>query len=332
MRTVSFPFGSVAVAMLFVSACGTGEPPSASKEAASQDQTQLVASFSEWSAPVNVGAPINSPYNDDYAFVTRDRLTMYFTSDRPGGKGGDDLWVSHRDAPTAPWGNPENIAVLNSSAADSLSVLNADEDIMFFASTRPGGCGLSDLWTSRLVDGQWAAPQNLGCVVNTAANENAPALYKGKHHVTTLYFGSTRPGGLGDYDVYRTSTTDKDLANASFGPGVLVAELSSPKRDTRVWERRDGREIFITSDRDGGNGLIDMWVATRASTSATWSVPVNMGAVVNSANDDGAPFLSHDGTSLHFFSNRPGGLGLRDIYVTTRDRIDDGEDDGTDDD
>jgi len=164
-------------------------------------------------------APINSPYNDDYAFVTRDRLTMYFTSDRPGGKGGDDLWVSHRDAPTAPWGNPENIAVLNSSAADSLSVLNADEDIMFSPALVPvvvGSriCGRL-VWST--VSGRSAEPRVRR---QHRRQRERPALYKGKHHVTTLYFGSTRPGGLGDYDIYRTSTTDKDLANASFGPGV----------------------------------------------------------------------------------------------------------------
>ena len=294
--------------------------------------SQGIASFGEWSAPVNVGAPINSPYNDSYAFLTRDGLTMYFTSDRPGGHGSDDLWVSHREARDAPWQEPENLDVLNSAAADSLAVLSSDGTTMFFASTRPG-CGLSDLWTSRLdrATKQWSAPENLGCVVNTGFNENAPALYEGKHHVTTLYFGSNRPGGVGDFDIYQSTSTDKDLANASFGPGVLVRELSSPKRDTRTFVRRDGLEIFITSDRDGGFGLIDLWVATRAHTSSPWGVPVNLGGVVNSVMDDGSPALSHDGTTMHFFSNRAGGLGLRDIYYTTRTRLDDGDDEHEDD-
>jgi len=293
--------------------------------------SQPLTHFGPWSAPVNVGAPLNTEFNDSYAVVMRNGLTVYFTSDRPG-KGGDDLWVSHRATTADPWGTPENLAILNSTAGDSLAVFSTDEKIMYFASTRPGGCGLSDLWTSRLSkEAGWSVPQNLGCVVNTAANENAPAFYAGKHHETILYFGSNRPGGLGDFDIYQTKSTDKYLADASFGAGVLVPELSSPKRDTRTFVRKDGLEIFITSDRDGGNGLIDIWVATRAHVDDVWSTPVNLGAIVNSDKDDGSPALSRDGTTLHFFSNRAGGLGLRDIYMTQRvrtDADDQDEDDG----
>ena len=295
------------------------------------DPKERVMRFGDWSTPVNVGAPLNTAFNDMYAVVSRNGLTVYFTSDRPGGLGGDDLWVSHRDSTGAPWGTPENLTILNSTAADSLSVFNTDGTIMYFNSTRPGGCGLSDLWTSRLVQGEWTAPENMGCVINSAANEQAPAFYAGKHHETTMYFGSNRAGGIGDFDVYKTTSTDKDLADASFGIPVLVPELSSPKRDTRTWVRRDGLEIFITSDRLGGTGLIDMWVATRADADDVWSTPTNVGTIVNSAKDDGSPALSKDGTTLHFFSNRDGGLGLRDIYVTERARLED-DDDSDDDD
>ena len=53
--------------------------------------------FGAWSEPINVGPPINTEYNDTYPILTADGLTIYFTSDRPGGLGGDDIWVSRRE-------------------------------------------------------------------------------------------------------------------------------------------------------------------------------------------------------------------------------------------
>ena len=69
----------------------------------------MVMQFGDWSTPVNVGAPLNTAFNDGYAVFTRDMLTVYFTSDRPGGKGGDDLWTAHRETVDSPWDAPVNL-------------------------------------------------------------------------------------------------------------------------------------------------------------------------------------------------------------------------------
>ena len=278
--------------------------------------------FGAWSAPINVGPPLNTQYNDTYPILTADGLTVYFTSDRPGGLGGDDLWVSRRESTDAPWGEPENLAILNSPFNDSLSVLSTSGNIMYFHSDRPGGCGAGDLWMSRAKPGgdAWTAPVNMGCVVNTGFTEIAPAFYANDDlGLSTIYFGSNRPGGIGDFDIYQTTTTDEDLESAVWGPGVLVPELSSPARDTRTFVRRDGREVFITSNRTGGVGGLDIWVATREDSSDPWSTPVNPGPPLNSAADDGSPALSRDGRTLYFFSTRPGGFGGRDIWFTVRE-------------
>jgi hypothetical protein len=274
-----------------------------------------------WGAPVNVGPPLNTEFNDMYALVTRDGLTVYFSSDRPGGLGGDDLWVSYRESTSDPWGTPENLAVLNSAAADSLSVLSTSEKVMFFHSTRAGGCGSGDLWVSRKSSFRdtWRPPENMGCVVNSTAFENAPAFYAHDSDLTYLYFGSNRAGGVGDFDVWVTTTTDQDLETAVFTEPVNVTELNSVARDTRTFVREDGREIYITTDRSGGVGGLDMWVSTRDDNTQPWSTPTNPGPGINSTAADGSPALSKDGKTLYFFSTRAGGLGLRDIWVATRD-------------
>jgi hypothetical protein len=160
---------------------------------------------------------------------------------------------------------------------------------------------------------------SLGSGVNTPAEEGEPTIFEDDVTGTiTLYFASDRLGGIGDFDIY-ASTLQPD---GTFGPAVLVEELGSPWRDRMPAIRRDGLEIIFQSNRPGSiNGSADLWVSTRASTSDAWSVPVNLGPVVNSAANDGRPAISFDGTELYFHSNRPGGFGALDLYVSTRTKL-----------
>jgi hypothetical protein len=297
--------------LLCVLACYTATPDTARRSA---------ETFGEWSSPINVGPPVNTEYNDNYAILSRDELTMYFTSDRPGGLGGDDLWFTTRASLDDPWADPQNMSALNTSAADSLAVLSSDEHVMFFHSTRPGGCGAGDIWMPRRHNRrsqEWNPPVNLGCVVNTGATEIAPAFFENPETgQVTLFYGSNRPGSQG-FDVYASPVGE----DRYFGPGVLVPEFSSAGRDTRIFIRRDGLEAFITSDRTVGQGLIDIWTSTRDTLSDTWSTPVDLSSPVNSASDDGSPWLSRNGTTLYFFSTRALGYGQRDIWYTTRVKL-----------
>ena len=69
--------------------------------------------------------------------------------------------------------------------------------------------------------------------------------------------------------------------------------------------------MILSTERPGSRGR-DLWASTRATTKDLWSAPVNLGPTVNSAGADGAPALSWDGTTLFFFSARPGGFGAND--------------------
>ena len=107
-------------------------------------------------------------------------------------------------------------------------------------------------------------------------------------------------------------------ADGSVGPAVLVAELSSPQNDARPNLRHDGREIFFYSNRPGSIGGTDLWTSTRATTADAWSTPVNLAGTVNTGDVELHPALSSDNETLFFASNRPGGFGNLDIYMTTR--------------
>jgi Tol biopolymer transport system component len=249
---------------------------------------------------------LNTAALEGCPFVAQRGNILYFASNRAGGMGGLDIWYSQRTADGA-WGAPTNFVAVNSPANELCPMAHRDGRTFLFVSSRAGGCGGDDLYSSRRHQTKgWRTPRNLGCTVNSAANEASPSLTD-----TELYFSSTRLAGLGDIYV---SAFD----GVTFGAPTPVAALNSPQDDFRPNLRRDGLEIFFDSSRPGGLGGLDIWTSTRASTADPWSAPSNLGSAVNSAVNDLRASLSWDGTTLYFGSLRAGGEGSQDIYVSTR--------------
>ena len=276
--------------------------------------------FSEWSAPVNLGPTVNSGANDAGPALSKDGLSLYFQSNRTGGFGGNDIWVTQRASREDAWGAPVNLGpTINTAANEDAPAFSRDGHTMFFNSDRTGSFGMRDIYIARRThtddDFGWEEPVNAGPAVNSAAMDAGPSYLANEEAGTPLlYFGSTRLGGV--YDIYVSA----QAADGSWGSAVLVPELSSPQSDQRPSVRFDGLELFLHSDRPGGVGLADLWASTRETTLDPWSAPVNLGATVNSTSVDQQPFITSDRETLFFASDRPGGVGTLDIYVTTRER------------
>ncbi len=269
-------------------------------------------SFGAWSPAVSAGSipgtsgGLNTAALEGCPFVAQRDDILYFASDRAGGLGGLDIWYARREADGA-WGDPVNFVEVNSPANELCPMAHRNGKTFLFVSARPGGCGGDDLYMTRLHTTRgWAAPTNLGCAVNSSANEASPSLLE-----TELYFSSTRAGGLGDIYV---SAFD----GASFGAPVPLAGLNSAQNDFRPNVRRDGLEIFFDSNRPGGIGGLDLWTSTRATTSDPWAIPTNLGSGINSSANDLRASISWDGTTLYFGSFRLGGEGSQDLYVAAR--------------
>jgi len=289
--------------------------------------------FTEWAPAVSVetipgtDAAFNTSFLDGCPAPSKDGLTIYMASNRPGGQGGLDIWAAHRDSADDPFGPPLNLgAPINTAADEFCPTPLTNGQALLFVSTKAGGCGGSDIYLARNhATRGWQEPVHLGCAVNSAADEASPFLVDNNDGTRTLYFSSARAGGfapdapgavVGDIDIYASTVS----ADGSIGVPALVDGVNTAAQDARPNVRRDGLEMFLDSNRAGGSGGFDIWSATRVSTADGWSPPYNLGPNVNSVANETRPFLSWGGTTLYFGTTRAGVEGAADIFLTTRTR------------
>ena len=187
------------------------------------------------------------------------RLELYFTSDRPGGNGNGDLWVTRRATVDSEWGTPVNLGTLvNSAYEDGCQSLSSNGLELYFISSRPGGYGSWDLWmaTRVTVSANWGTPVNLGPTINTSAMENFPCV---SPDGLLLFFASTRPGGYGNLDLYvarRATRGDPWGTPMNLGP---VVNSGYHENGPRIMA--DGSMLYFISNRPGGVGGFDFWQA-----------------------------------------------------------------------
>jgi Tol biopolymer transport system component len=274
-----------------------------------------------WSMPENLGNLVNTPSGEQHPALSPDGLSLYFSTDRLGGTGGFDLWVSRRANEQSPWQAPKPMTSLNSGAAEFAPAFDPSGRWLFFGSERDGGCGGRDIWVSHRFDvthdDSWAMPVSMGCgILSWPGFDDGPTYFR-EDTSAELFFISDRPGGIGARDVWRVFHS-----NGRFSAPVNVAEVNSVADDSRPAVRRDGLELFVTSQRNGGivSGATpssDIWVSRRGSARGSWSTPLNI-AELNTSATEAAPTLSRDGRTMTFHSNRPGGQGGLDLWITTR--------------
>ena len=272
--------------------------------------------------PANLGPTVNTPYVDMPSCISAEGLELYIFSNRPGTLGDTDIWVLTRTTKEDDWEPAVNLGPgVNSSMMENFGCLSADGLELFFASyNRPGGYGAFDVWVSsrQTRNDPWGTPANLGPPINSSSHDGSPGL---SADGLEFYFSSQRPGGQGYSDLWvakRAATHDPWEEPFNLGPVV-----NSSARELGVKVSSDSLAFFFGGDiyspyRSGGFGLSDIWMTKRQTSERMpegyWNEPVNLGALVNSASQDWGPVISHDGETLYFGSNRPGGSGDYDIY------------------
>jgi hypothetical protein len=209
-------------------------------------------------APYNPGAPINSEFNDFCPSPLRDGKGFVFVSNRPGGCGGSDIYIT-RKHPTFGWQEPVNLGCeVNSSSDEAGPVLVFEElgpPTLYFSSTRDG---VSNLYKSRMT-GDWTfGPADLIPGVNSAFDDFRPFVSRDGRE---LYFDSNRPGGLGGFDIW---SSNRDSISSEWSlPINLGPDVNSPANETRASLSWDGLMLLFGSDREGGEGSLDIYYSTR---------------------------------------------------------------------
>jgi OOP family OmpA-OmpF porin len=168
-------------------------------------------------------------------------------------------------------------------------------------------------------------PTNLGSGVNSPADEGAPSISSDGR---TLYFECFEPGT--GAQCFEPDFGNPDLwMSRRPGPGRLFRSAETLGRGVNTAAADDfpaisgdGLTLYFSSDRRGGSGDSDLWQATRKSTDEPFGAVKNLGSVVNSAAYDGEPGISADGLVLFFASKRDGGFGGPDLWVATRQSVD----------
>ena len=224
---------------------------------------------------------------------------------------GDTTTITGSWVPTSErWLEPENMgAAINSAGDDWYPVLAPDGSYMVFVSEGYGGYGFGDLYISRLVGGVWQHAENMGPNVNTSDFETAPFLSRDGR---TLYFSTNFNSHNGNLDIWSCPMVD-----GVAGPRTrLPAPINGSTHDCCPVVSRDGTTMYLCSDRPGGSGDLDVWVAQRVG--GEWQPPVNLGAIVNSSQIDCPRWLSDDGSNLIVASNRHGRIGGADLWSVVR--------------
>lgn len=210
-----------------------------------------------WSEPQNLGYNINTEFWESTPSLSPDKRDLYFSSNRPGGYGGKDIWVSHRND-NGSWSEPKNLGPqINTAGDESTPFIHADNQTLYFNSNGlPGYSEKPDLFVTRKQDdGSWSKPENLGYPVNTIDDEGSLIVAaNGK----TAYYSSDRADTRGGLDIY-TFQLRKDLrplktlwakgkvydakTKAGLPSTVVLTDVNTQKAVSRLQTDEDGNYL-----------------------------------------------------------------------------------------
>lgn len=154
---------------------------------------------STWGEAVALGPNINTKYWEGSCSLSADELTLYFVSERPGGLGGRDVYISKK-MPDGSWGKAENLGpTINTAFDDDAPFIHPDGITLFYSSQGHNSIGGYDIMYSTFKDSKWGEPTNIGYPINTTEDERYYVLTADGEHG---YYSSDMKGGFGQQDIY----------------------------------------------------------------------------------------------------------------------------------
>jgi Tol biopolymer transport system component len=302
---------AVAIALVCLAATGCGrfgfDASEIAGDGASADATLDTpdAALGAFGPPTKIS--VSSGSLEDDPTLTADLLELVFESDRAGGAGSSDLWLTRRSSVGAAWATPIPIVELNTNASEEHPGLSSDGLTLWFASDRPGGLGSFDIYVSTRADRAsgtpWSAPV-LASNLNDAANNESPQVTD-SGLVMVLASG---PNGNEDLFV---STRASTLASWPM-PSAITELNQASSSETAPALSPDLRTIYFTSNRDGiAAGL---YTATRETTADPFGTPLPI-TELDADGEQTDPWLSPDQRTIVYVSAQD---GTRDLFEASR--------------
>ncbi|MCB9197178.1 MAG: PD40 domain-containing protein [Flavobacteriales bacterium] len=183
---------------------------------------------------------VNDPKTiETSASISEDQQTLFFASNRDGGKGGLDLYMT-RKLPNGKWADPQNIDYLNTPGHEDYPMLSSDGSTLYFCSNGHGGLGGYDIFKSTWDSekNKWSDPVNIGYPLNTSYDDKVISFTADGNHA---YVAQVRPDGVGDMDIYKV-TINKEKLN----PAIYLVELKDATTNSTIGESM----IYVYNDKD----------------------------------------------------------------------------------
>ncbi|MBN2164865.1 MAG: PD40 domain-containing protein [Marinilabiliaceae bacterium] len=182
--------------------------------------------FDGWTVPEKFPKPINSQYSETHASITLDESIIFFSSDRPGGFGGKDIYMS-RKLPNGEWGKEINLgSEINTEGDEESPFIHLDGKTLYFCSTEHNSMGGYDIFKTELTDSAtWSNPVNIGYPINTPDDD---LFYIPTANEQRVYFASRRAGGEGRSDIYLIEFDESDPRSLGVVAGYIFDENKKP--------------------------------------------------------------------------------------------------------
>lgn len=257
--------------------------------------------------PVNLGDSVNSKDLEYFPSVTIDGKKLIFTR-RIGNN--EDFYQS--ELVNGVWRKAIPLPGNINSPNYNEGAQNISQDgtwLIFTGCNFPEGLGSCDLYISYLTKKGWSKPQNLGPKVNSEFWESTPSLSPDKRD---LYFSSNVPGGFGGNDIWVCHRNDDGSWSEAYNLGP---EINTSGDESTPFIHADNQTLYFNSTgHKGYSQNADLFVSKKTSDDK-WSKPLNLGYPINTIDDEGSLFVSSDGKTAYYASDRSDSKGGLDIYT-----------------